>query len=304
MKGWIANTDRRWFEYLQSGQPWVEVSFWRPSDPRAFRGEEGDPFLFRMKAPDNAIGGFATVARFSWLPDWLAWDCFGAANGAATFEDFRRLLRVYQGSEGSPRPDGLQMVGFIILLAPVFFPRELWIPQPSSWTGNIQNNKSYSPDDPEWQALWTACIDRAGEFVRLPEGEAVAAQHGRYGAPRLTVPRLGQGAFRVAVTDAYDRACAITGEHSLPALEAAHIRPFSSDGPHATTNGLLLRSDVHRLFDKGYVTVTRDYRLEVGRRLKDDYANGRSYYPLHGQPISVPKRVPDRPDAELLRLAQ
>jgi len=82
----------------------------------------------------------------------------------------------------------------------------------------------------------------------------------------LIRPRLGQGAFRVSVTEAYNRACAVTQEHSLPALEAAHIRPFAKEGPHEVRNGLLLRADLHRLFEQGYLTVTPNHRLEVIRR--------------------------------------
>jgi hypothetical protein len=44
-----------------------------------------------------------------------------------------------------------------------------------------------------------------------------------FGKPVLIAPRLGQGAFRLQVTDAYGRRCAVTGERTLPALEAAHI---------------------------------------------------------------------------------
>jgi putative restriction endonuclease len=111
---------------------------------------------------------------------------------------------------------------------------------------------------------------------------------------------LGQGIFRLAVTDAYDRACAVTGEHSLPALEAAHIRPYGDGGAHEIPNGLLLRSDIHRLFDKGYVGVTLDHRFIVSKRLKDDYANGHSYYPLDGRAIRVPPRAEEHPSAQWL----
>src|SRR5690606_35865773 len=112
----------------------------------------------------------------------------------------------------------------------------------------------------------------------------------------LIRPRLGQGAFRVAVTEAYRRACAVTGEHSLPALEAAHIRPFSKDGPHGVRNGILLRADLHRLFERGYVTVTPGHVLEVSRRLRTDFENGRTYFPLHGTRITVPQDPQDHPD--------
>ena len=102
------------------------------------------------------------------------------------------------------------------------------------------------------------------------------------------------------MTEAYKRACAVTQEHSLPALEAAHIRPFAKEGPHEVRNGLLLRADLHRLFEQGYLTVTPNYTLEVSDRLRDDYQNGRSYYPLRGAQISVPVLEAERPTDDLL----
>jgi putative restriction endonuclease len=92
----------------------------------------------------------------------------------------------------------------------------------------------------------------------------------------------------------------VTHEHSLPALEAAHIRPFAEEGTHEVSNGLLLRSDIHRLFDMGYASVTPEYRFVVSKALKDDFENGRSYYPLHGTEIWVPGNVVDRPSAAML----
>jgi putative restriction endonuclease len=98
------------------------------------------------------------------------------------------------------------------------------------------------------------------------------------------------------VTAAYGRSCAVTGEHSLPALEAAHIKPYGEGGEHEVTNGLLLRSDIHRLFDAGYVGVTPDYKFIVSDRLRSDYSNGRSYYPLNGQAIVCPRTPNEWPD--------
>lgn len=123
----------------------------------------------------------------------------------------------------------------------------------------------------------------------------------RFGAPRLVARRLGQGTFRVAVTDAYQRACAVTGEHSLPVLEAAHIRSYSSEGPHDVRNGILLRADLHRLFDQGYVTVTPSHRLEISARLRHDYGNGRSYEPFRGQAVRLPSRDHEKPSDDFLR---
>jgi len=87
----------------------------------------------------------------------------------------------------------------------------------------------------------------------------------------------------------------------LPALEASHIQPYAKDGPHEVRNGVLLRADLHRLFDQGYVTITPQYRLEVSRRLKEDYQNGRSCYPSHGSSVSVPAAAGDAPSVDFLR---
>ena len=102
------------------------------------------------------------------------------------------------------------------------------------------------------------------------------------------------------VTDAYARRCAITGEKTLPALEAGHIRPYAKNGPHEIRNGLLLRSDLHNLFDLGYLTVTLDYRVNVSRRIKEEFENGRDYYALHGASVMMPDRIDLSPDADAL----
>jgi len=78
---------------------------------------------------------------------------------------------------------------------------------------------------------------------------------------------LGQGTSRVLVTDIYARRCVVTGERPLPILQAAHINPVAPGGPHDRRNGLLLRSDLHTPFDRGYITVSADLQLKVGGRI-------------------------------------
>jgi len=104
----------------------------------------------------------------------------------------------------------------------------------------------------------------------------------------------------VLVTDTYERRCAVTREKALPVLEAAHIQPVAEGGPHNVSNGLLLRSDVHTLFDRGYVTITPDLRFRVSRRLKTDFDNGEHYYRLDGSAIWAPRGSDERPRPELL----
>ena len=92
----------------------------------------------------------------------------------------------------------------------------------------------------------------------------------------------------------------MTGERTLPVLEAAHIKPYAEGGAHDITNGLLLRSDLHTLFDRGYLTVTSEYRLEVSRRIREEYENGRDYYALSGRKLRPPRIGSARPDPLLL----
>jgi predicted restriction endonuclease len=85
-------------------------------------------------------------------------------------------------------------------------------------------------------------------------------------------------------------------------LEAAHIRPYAEGGEHLLPNGLLLRADIHRLFDAGYVTVTPDKRFLVSQRLKNDFDNGVIYYALAGKDrqIRLPQNLEDWPDPAAL----
>ena len=136
--------------------------------------------------------------------------------------------------------------------------------------------------------------------IGAEEHMTVAEAETRYGEPVLVFPRLGQGSFRVLVTDVYERRCAITRERTLPALEAAHIKPFSEQGPHRVDNGLLLRSDIHRLFDSGYVTVTSDHHFEVSNRIKEEFDNGEEYRALHGKRIWVPPSPGLQPSPDFL----
>jgi len=242
------------------------------------------------------VAGFGIFLRAQLLPDWLAWECFGEGNGAPSLQALRdRIHRHRQKNRigGGDPPT----IGCIVLSSPVFFERADWVRQPADWKRNVVSGATYDLDSGEGRRVFLECRQRASMSSAQPSiEEALAA----YGAGRIVQPRLGQGSFKLVVAEAYDQACAVTREHSLPALEAAHIRPYSLEQRHEIRNGLLLRSDVHGLFDRGYVTIDPDHRFVVSRRLKDDYHNGKSYYPLHGRKIYLPERAAARPDPSRL----
>lgn len=190
---------------------------------------------------------------------------------------------------------GTLEIGCRVLTQPFFLPENRWFPPPASWAKNIVSFRGYETSEQEGLALWEAVQDWIVDAQEPMEGFSSQRQ-ARYGEPTIVRPRLGQGAFRVIITDAYRRRCAITGERTLPALEAAHIRPFAEGGEHSASNGILMRRDVHSLFDAGYVTINKENRFEVSRRIREEFENGRHYYELHGSEIALPATSNHRPD--------
>jgi hypothetical protein len=162
-------------------------------------------------------------------------------------------------------------IGCILLVEPFFWPEELWISQPEDWAPNIVRGKTYDLTAGIGRKLWDDDVARLQAAPPPASSPAPGEGHrlelgGGYGEPVPTRRRLGQGTFQAVVLDAYGRQCAITQEKAVPALDAAHIRPFAENPVHELNNGLLLRSDVHRLFDAGYITVTPEHRVEASHQ--------------------------------------
>jgi putative restriction endonuclease len=305
MNFFVAVTDYDWFQ-LHASKPRVEeVNFWRPSSTASFKAlEAGEMFLFKLHAPRNFVVGGGFFTRFALLPLSLAWEAFKEGNGVRSLSEMRdrisRLRRSPIGTAENPP------VGCILLAEPFFFGETDWIPVPQDFSLNIVQGKTYSSNDgTTGQALWQAVTERlgAGASENADRGPATiaAVESARYGQPVLVRPRLGQGTFRVIVTDAYDRRCAISGERTLPVLEAAHIKPYGSGGPHDPENGLLLRSDLHTLFDQAYLTVdAKELKVVVSPRIREEFENGRDYYQLQGRSIRAPREINYLPSREYL----
>ena len=300
MRAYIGNTDYDWYRYLSGQENLEEVNFWKPSGGTSFKAlNRGQPFFFKLKkAHGDAIVGFGLFVLFRPLPVREAWEVFGTSNGAPSLEVmWRRITQYTKHGKNEPfRPNHL--IGCILLASPIFFPKEMWVKGPRDWHPNIVSGKGYDTSRGEGRRIWNACMERVNVLASArPAHEpslAVAETAARYGSEQTFRPRLGQGTFRYAVQDAY-RKCAVTREHSLPALEASHILPYTQGGPHEVSNGLLLRADIHRLFDGGYVTVTPEYRFRVSPRLEEEFHNGKVYYKLENEEIWLPEHEEERP---------
>ena len=292
----VGNTDINWFRHFRPRDEFTcvdEVNFWRPRAQQHFRSlDVGQPFFFRLKHPFNAIAGFGFFAVQSFMAIGVAWEVFGTKNGDPSEQSFRNRIAGYRHI----KPQDVsqlthQTLNCLVLREACFLPRTEWIPwgEAEGWAKNIVAHKRIDLSDAHALPLldvlrrvphaMVADLDR--DFAPLIDDERVfVEQH--------VADRIGQGTFRARLLAAYDGRCAITEEHAVPVLDAAHIQPYLGPASNHVQNGLLMRTDLHRLYDGGYLTVTPDLRLEVSRRLKEEFDNGKAYYEMAGRRIVVP----------------
>ena len=292
MRLFVGVTDWDWWSLHASKSSVEEVNFWRPSPTASFQAlAPGEIFLFKLHAPRNAIAGGGFFTKFLSLPVSLAWEAFGEGNGARSLAEVRQRIGHYRRApiEATEDPN----IGCILLEEPFFFPEPDWIPIPPGFSLNIVSGKGYDTSEQAGKSLWQQVGERL-HAIRIGArdtgpAQAAAADAARYGAPSIVLPRLGQGSFRVLVTDAYARRCAVSGERTLPVLQAAHIKPYAAGGEHQLSNGILLRSDLHTLFDKGYLGIDpKAMRILVSSRIREQFENGREYYSLEGKTLRSP----------------
>lgn len=302
MRGYVGVTDQDWYEFL-AARPEIseaEVNFWRPGGGREFRAlTVGEPFFFKTHAPHNRIVGGGFYSGFAALRVSEAWQMFALANGAASLEEMRARIAHYRRERINPGDD--PEIGCVFVRNVTFFPANLTYEPPPGFAANIVQGKSYNMAEPQVSAYF-------GELMQLVLGRMVEIDLSQpwhdtgpvFGDPRLAPYRLAQQAFKAVVLSAYHGHCAITGTKIRPVLQAAHIRPVTVGGENRLDNGLLLRSDVHTMFDRGYLAVDPSYQLRVSPRLRDEFGNGEQFYERAGQVIALPDGKIDRPQREFL----
>jgi putative restriction endonuclease len=304
MRLFVAVTDNDWFALHASKAAVEEVNFWRPSPEATFKAlQPGEILLFKLKSPNDSIAGGGFFTRFLQMPINMAWETFGEENGVKSLNEFRsriaRIRNIQMQATDNPT------VGCIMLAEPFFWPKSEWIPRPPEFSVSNQVGKTFDSEEAVGRRLWDAVCERLkrshASLLEQDTATVAAIESNGFGKPQIVHPRLGQGLFRVLVTDAYSRKCAITGERTLPVLEAGHIKPYSLVMRHEVSNGLLLRADLHNLFDDGYLTVDpKDRRIVVSKRIKEEFDNGKDYYKLEGQVLREPLEPWARPSLENL----
>jgi putative restriction endonuclease len=306
-EAFVAVTDPRWFEFLSRQRPdrrLDEVNFWSPQSTRPIKHfVPGEPVFFRLKKPHAHVAGYGFFAAWHLVDLDTCWDLFGPKNGDPTKEAFLQRIGVYRGVDLRDPSAPREPIACTVLREAVFWPEDRWIPwgDDRGWPRNVVQGRTEREPTNVSLLMGGMAADAAGppadfnptfEPLTVDERRLVAAER---------VEREGQGAFRLRLLDAYGRQCAITGEHTEPVLDAAHIHPYLGPRSNHLQNGLVLTKEFHALFDRGYVTITPELVVRVSPRLRDDWRNGRRYYPYDGQRlVAVPGREDQRPNPSAL----
>ena len=286
----VAHTHHQWYDFLSAQATngrLDEVNFWFPSaqsPPRTF--QPGDPIFFRLGKPDRKIAGYGFFANFKVLPLSLAWETFGGRNGVPDRSSFYRILRRIT-SEQMALP-----VGCMVLLDAHFWPDMRWL----AWGQergypNTGLQRGRTEDDPRNVETLLAELkrDAAEPPPELLDTFVPLAVDERKRMLAEQTVREGQGAFRLRLLDAYG-ACAITGEHTEPVLDAAHIQSYLGPKSNHPCNGLILTKEFHTLFDKGLVTIdppdsSGEYHVRVSQLIRERWQNGHRYNAFDGKPL-------------------
>ena len=141
-----------------------------------------------------------------------------------------------------------------------------------------------------------AARDRAEAETLSPSFDSASASDQRQKAMAEVVRRRGQVKFRRALLEAYGDTCAISGCDAVEALEACHIAPYRGDYSDHVQNGLLLRADLHSLFDLGLIAIEPGtMTVGIAAQLK-----GTTYGELAGRPLLLPSDPKKRPSIHAL----
>jgi hypothetical protein len=185
------------------------------------------------------------------------------------------------------------------------------VPQDALFRTKVENRVFYELYRPSVHGVWDLRSTGGDTFeafrvqasdieVALAEAQRLVAEEpaapiesdedARVRELRAVVMREGQGPFKDDLLEAYGRKCAMTDCAVVEILEAAHIKPYRGPQTNRTDNGLLLRADIHTLFDKGLIWVDEHFLIQISDRLQ-----GSEYGILSGKPLRMPTDVSSRP---------
>ena len=289
----LAPTDFDWFNFLRRNNSLTTINFWTPTDWNVKSLSEGDYWYFVLKGREpRKLGGGGRFIHYEILNVSQAWTRYGIGNGVESKEiltgklnDYKKRNSKHYVYQNDPK------IGCIILRDCIFLDdvNQRYVSEYAlEFAPSIVKYKTF-PLSPLHLYSFSSNSEQNNN-------ELISDEDARRRVVSSIVTRQGQGAFRQSLIMAYHSKCAITGCDAIDALEAAHIMPYRGVHSNVVRNGLLLRSDIHTLFDLGKITISQEYKVI----LHPDLINT-SYNKLNGRKIALPANREDWPSLQALR---
>jgi putative restriction endonuclease len=284
----IAPTDIDWFLNLKGSPPRI-VNFWTPTAWNVRRLPPGARLYFMLKSPIRRIGGYGTFVRYLDRTASSAWDAYGLGNGVASKDElvtkvsfFAAKRSAFFAASDDPTIGCIELCDVVTLDEEEFIDPLVY---GHSFPRQVVKLKYFDDSDGLASALDEPIARLPFELV---EGVAARASSSRK-------DRKGQSPFRQLVLRNYNYRCCLLGESVVQLLEAAHIQPYINATSNHPQNGLCLRTDLHRLFDEGLISLTPEHIVMVSPQLK-----GTSYESLQGRQITLPADRAAHPSQQAL----
>lgn len=293
----IAPTDNNWFNFLRTRTTPSIVNFWTPTQWNVRKLKDGDHLLFLLKAPHRKLAGYGTFKYYENMEATEAWNRYGIGNGCDSLNElvqratgYARIRSTNPNSYENSNPE----IGCIVLEDPIFFDEEDYFkPEAVGLSFAPQVVKMKYFDVTLDEIIGDSMDPKTNTSFHLLDIEAISKK-------KVSVKeRKGQSIFRKKVLSAYENTCAISGETCADILEAAHIQPYINERSNHIQNGICLRSDLHKLFDAGLLTIDTNFKVLISRFLSSEY-----YTTFDRQPIRQPHYPFERPSINSIKLHQ
>jgi putative restriction endonuclease len=286
----ISPTDIEWFKFLRTEGLNSEINFWTPTPWNVSRLASGDKLYFMLKSPIRKIGGYGQFVEYKNMSVNDAWNKYGFKNGCTSKQELIERLDKYKASNSSDERSVTDSeIGCIVLTNAVYYDDDKFLDLDNyeiDFSRFIVKIKYYNANDP----LEIATQSTLKEFELLPTTIEKLKKS------RLVTERKGQGNFRAIITTAYSNKCCITSETTPELLEAAHIQPYFDENSNHVKNGLLLRVDLHKLYDNGLLYIDESFKIYISPEVKSEF-----YRKLNGTTIRLPENNNLHPSKEALK---
>lgn len=283
----LSPTDRNWFHFLRKQPDISIVNFWTPTDWNIHNLSQGDYWYFVLKGSEpRKIGGGGRFIEYKFMRASKAWELYGFGNGAASYQEMVDWLNEYISKRAlASKPSSDPEIGCVILDNCIFVAdhqQKTSLEFGLTFPKEVVKFKTFNHPPLQLTKVATKQINISDdEDDLIPPDEEDARKR----IKASIVRRQGQPQFRQSLLTEYEGKCAITGCDVSDALEAAHITPYMGEQTNTVQNGLLLRADIHTLFDLGKIAISpNDFRIILHRDLRDGH-----YGTFHLKMISVPK---------------